>query len=135
MILAMPLRGRRSRSSLLARLGRPLLSLGLLTAGLVLAGAFVGIAVQGSVVDRERQSLIEQIAELERVNAEKRREVERRQADDYVIDTARDYGYVRPGEGLIAVEGAEPRQGAFVEAPVVNVDRIARWIAVFFGPR
>ena len=132
---AMPGRGRRSRGSLVARLGRPLLSLGLLTAGLVLSGAFVGIAVQGSVVDRSRDSLIEEIAELERLNDEKRREVERRMTEDYIVETARDYGYVRPGEGLIAVEGGEPRQGAFVDAEVFNANRIARWLAVFFGPR
>lgn len=131
----MPSRGRRSRGSGLARFARPLLSLGLLTAGLVLSGAFVGIAVQGSVVDRSRDSLIEEIAELERVNEEKRREVERRMTEDYIVETARDYGYVRPGEGLIAVEGGEPRQGAFVDVEGVNVDRIARWIMVFFGPR
>jgi hypothetical protein len=42
---------------------------------------------------------------------------------------------VRPGEGLIAVEGGEPRQGAFVDIEGVNVDRVGRWIAIFFGPR
>lgn len=131
----MPRRSRRPRGSLVARLGRPLLSLGLLTAGLILSGAFVGIAVQGSVVDRSRDSLIEEIAKLERLNEEKRREVERRKTEDYVVETARDYGYVRPGEGLIAVEGGEPRQGAFVDVKAFDADRIGRWIAVFFGPR
>jgi cell division protein FtsB len=112
-----------------------LLSLGLLTAGLILSGAFVGIAVQGSVVDRSRDSLIEEIAALERLNEEKRREVERRKTEDYIVETARDYGYVRPGEGLIAVEGGEPRQGAFVDVQAFDADRIGRWVAVFFGPR
>jgi cell division protein FtsB len=112
-----------------------LLSLGLLTAGLILSGAFVGIAVQGSVVDRSRDSLMEEIAQLERLNEEKRREVERRKTEDYIVETARDYGYVRPGEGLIAVEGGEPRQGALVDVRAFDADRIGRWIAVFFGPR
>lgn len=112
-----------------------MLSLGILTAGLILSGAFVGIAVQGSVVDRSRDSLIEQIAQLERLNEEKRREVERRRTEDYIVETARDYGYVRPGEGLIAVEGADPRQGALVDVQAFDADRIGRWIAVFFGPR
>jgi cell division protein FtsB len=101
----------------------------------VLSGAFVGVAVQGSVVDRSRDSLIEEIAKLERLNEEKRREVERRNTEDYVVETARDYGYVRPGEGLIAVEGGEPRQASVVDVGGVNVDRIGRWIAIFFGPR
>lgn len=101
----------------------------------MLSGAFVGIAVQGSVVDRSRDSLIEEIAELARLNQEKRREVERRQTEDYVVETARDYGYVRPGEGLIAVEGGDPLQGVFVDVEGLDVGRIGRWIAVFFGPR
>ena len=131
----MPPRSRRPRSSLVGRLARPLLSLALLAAGLVLAGAFVGIAVQGSAVDRERVSLAAQIAQLERERAAKEAEVERRTTEEYVVGTARDYGYVRPGEGLIAVEGEAPRQGTLVDVPGVNVDRIARWLAVFFGPR
>lgn len=100
-----------------------------------MSGAFVGIALQGSVVDRSRDSLIEEIAELERLNREKRREVERRQTEDYVVETARDYGYVRPGEGLIAVEGGAPLQGGFVDVEGFDAGRIGRWIAVFFGPR
>ena len=102
---------------------------------MVLGGAFVGIAVQGSAVDRERVSLAAQIAQLERERAAKEAEVERRKTEEYVVDTARDYGYVRPGEGLIAVEGGQPRQGVLVDIPAVDLDRIARWLAVFFGPR
>ena len=131
----MPPRSRRPRSSFLGRITRPILSLALLAAGLVLAGAFVGIAVQGSAVDRERVSLAAQIAQLERERAAKEAEVERRKTEEYVVDTARDYGYVRPGEGLIAVEGGQPRQGVLVDIPAVDLDRIARWLAVFFGPR
>lgn len=131
----MPLRGRRPRASFLVRLGRPLLSLALLTSGLILAGAFVGVAVQGNSLDRDAALLRLQIAQAERELAEKQAEVERRKTEEYVIDTARDYGYVRPGEGLIAVEGDGPREGALVSVPGVNVDRIARWLALFFGPR
>lgn len=135
MIAAVRMRGGRSRSSLVARWGRPLLSLGLLTAGLVLSGAFVGIAVQGSTVDRERQSIIAQIAEYERINAEKRAEIERRTTDDYVIETAREYGYVRPGEGLIAVEGGGPASASVIEVPAFDGARLMRWWSVFFGAR
>lgn len=135
MIATMPLRTRRSRSPFLARLGRPALSLALLTAGLVLAGAFVGVAVQGSGVDREKRSLIDEIAALERANAERRAEIERRNTEEYVIETARDYGYVRPGEGMIAVEGDEPGEASIAELPAFSVERVARWWNVFFGVR
>jgi cell division protein FtsB len=130
----MPLRGRRPRASFLTRLARPLLSLGLLTSGLILAGAFVGIAVQGNSLDRDTALLRLQIAQAERELAEKQAEVERRKTEDYVVETARDYGYVRPGEGLIAVESA-PREGAVIGVPGLSVDRVARWLALFFGPR
>lgn len=128
-------RGPRSRSSLAARSARPLLSLGLLAAGLVLSGAFVGIAIQGSEVDQQKRSILTEIAELERENEEKRLEIQRRQSEDYVIETARDYGYVRPGEGLIAVEGHEPRSATVVDLPGVSFARVMRWWSVFFGPQ
>jgi cell division protein FtsB len=95
----------------------------------------VGIAVQGSVVDREKRSLLEEIAALERANAEKREEIERRNTDDYVVETARDYGYVRPGEGLIAVEGDEPGEASVADLPGFDGRRILRWWNVFFGAR
>ena len=124
---------RRGRSPL-ARLGRPLLSLGLLAAGLVLSGAFVGIAVRQNAVQAEGRTYQQQIeAELAK-NTELRAEIARRQTDAYVIDKARDLGYVRPGEGLIAVERGPSGE------PVVRVNpsdggRLARWLALFFGKR
>lgn len=134
MMRAMPLRGRRARRSPLMRLGRPLLSLGILTAGLLLAGAFVGIAVQGGAVEREADAARRQISELEQERAEREAEIARRQTDAYVIDRAREYGYVRAGEGIIAVErgeGAAPT----LSVPSVNMDRLARWLALFFGEK
>ena len=59
MMLAMPRRGRSGRPSDLVR---PLLSLGLLGAGLLLAGAFVGIAAQGNALAREAETLRREIA-------------------------------------------------------------------------
>lgn len=135
MMRAMPLRGRRVRGSAVARLARPLLSLGILTAGLVIAGAFVGVAIQGSVVDREADAARSEIARLEAEVAAKREEAERRKGQDYVIDTARDYGYVRPGEGLIEVQRDGTREAAVMTTPNVSFDRVGRWIRLFFGVR
>lgn len=134
MIRAMPLRGRRARRSPFVRLGRPLLSLGILTAGLLLAGAFVGIAIQGSAVDREADAARRQIAAERARRAELEAEVARRQTDAYVIDKAQEYGYVRPGEGIIAVE-RDPNATPALSVPSVDMDRLARWLAVFFGRR
>lgn len=134
MMRAMPLRGRRARRSPLTRLGRPLLSLAVLTAGLLLAGAFVGIAVQGSAVEREADAARRQIAQLEEERKERAAEIARRQTDSYVIDKAREYGYVRPGEGIIAVE-RDGGEATVLSVPSVDMDRLARWLAVFFGRR
>lgn len=131
MIRAMPPRTRRARP---VPFLRPLASLAALTAGLVLSGAFVGIAVQQGAVDRERSVAQRQIdAELAR-NAELRAAIDQRKTDAYVADKARELGFVRPGEGLIAIDRGPSGE------PVVRVNasdggRLARWLAVFFGRR
>jgi cell division protein FtsB len=104
-----------------------------LSAGLLVAGAFVGVAVQGSAVDREADLARQQIAAEQARRAELEAEIARRQTESYVVDKARDYGYVRPGEAIIAVEG-EARAPS-LRVPSVDVDRLARWVAVFFGAR
>jgi len=124
---------RRGRPSV-TRLGRPLLSLALLSAGLVLSGAFVGIAIRQNAVQQEGRTAQQQIAaELVR-NADLKAEIARRQADTFVVDRARDLGYVRPGEGLIAVERGPSGE------PVVRINgsdggRLGRWLTLLFGRR
>lgn len=131
MMLAMP--RRRARSSL-ARSIRPLISVGVLAFGLVLSGAFVGIAVRQNAVQQEGRAAQQQIdAELAR-QAQLRAQIAERKTDTYVIDKARELGYVRPGEGLIAVERGPSGE------PVVRINasdggRLGRWLAVFFGTR
>lgn len=114
---------------------RPLASLAALSAGLLLAAAFVGISAQGNVVAREAERLREEIAAEQQRRADHEAELVRRSGDDYVIEQARDLGYVRPGEGLIAVE--RPSEPQVAGALDVSLDggRIARWIAFFFGQR
>lgn len=113
--------------------GRALLSIGLLAAGLVLSAAFVGIAVRQSGVDQEKRTYQAQIdAELAR-RAQLQSEIQQRNTDDYVVDKAHELGYVRPGEGLIAVEGASTLRIA--PAGGLDAGRLARWLAVFFGPK
>ncbi|MBI2323502.1 MAG: septum formation initiator family protein [Chloroflexi bacterium] len=124
---------RRARSSL-ARSIRPLISVGVLAFGLVLSGAFVGIAVRQNAVQQEGRAAQQQIdAELAR-QAQLRAQIAERKTDTYVIDKARELGYVRPGEGLIAVERGPSGE------PVVRINasdggRLGRWLAVFFGTR
>jgi cell division protein FtsB len=132
MMLAM--RTRRSGRSPLRRVGRPLVSVALLAAGLVLSGAFVGIAIRQNAIDHEARTYQQQIdAELSR-RAELEGQIAQRKTDQYVVDAAQDLGYVRPREGLIAVGNAPAAQtGAVITAP--DTGRIARWLALFFGGR
>ena len=118
----------------MGRYVRPALSLVVLGAGLVLSGAFVGVAVQQTAVAREARAAQQQIDAETARNAELKGEIAQRKTDTYVVDKARDLGYVRPGESLIAVQGAPSASsvGAVVSS---TGDRIARWIALFFAGR
>lgn len=132
MMRAMSRRGRSGRRS---HLVRPLLSLGLLGAGLLLAGAFVGIAVQGNEIAREAETLRREIAAEQQRMAASEAEISRRRGDEYVVEKAGELGYVRPGEGLIAVERDKKAAPAAASATAAVADRLARWLALFFGPR
>jgi cell division protein FtsB len=112
-----------------------LLSLVVLAAGLVLSGAFVGVAVQQTAVAREAHAAQQQIdAELAR-KTQLEAQVAQRKTDAYVIDKARELGYVRPGEGLMAVERTGDVTSS-VTATVSGVgDRLGRWLALFFGAK
>jgi cell division protein FtsB len=121
-------RVRRSAS----RYVRPALSASILAAGLLLSAAFVGVAVQQTAVAREARAAQQQIdAEVSR-RAELQGQIAQRKTDTYVVDKARELGYVRPGESLVSVQGSTPAAGPSGVVASTG-DRIARWIAVFFG--
>lgn len=124
---------RRGRSSV-ARSIRPLVSIGVLTAGLILSGAFVGLAVRQNAVQEEGRTAQQQIDAEAARQAQLQGQIAERKTDTYVIDKARELGYVRPGEGLIAVERGPSGE------PVVRINasdggRLGRWLALFFGKR
>jgi cell division protein FtsB len=131
MMRAMKRRGwRRS----LGRLVRPLLSVGLLAAGLLLTGSFVGIAMRQAAVQQDVRAAQEGIEREQARRAELQAEIAQRQTAAYVIDKARDLGYVRPGEGLIAVERGPSGE------PVVRINasdngRLGRWLSLFLGKK
>ncbi|HEV8654283.1 MAG TPA: septum formation initiator family protein, partial [Candidatus Limnocylindria bacterium] len=99
-----------------------------------LTGSFVGIAIRQTAVQqdvREAQADIDR--ELAR-RAQLQAEIAERQTPAYVTEKARDLGYVRPGEGLIAVERGPSG------APVLRINpsdngRLGRWLQLFIGKR
>ena len=116
-----------------ASLGRPSLALLLLVAGLLLASAFVAIEVQRSALARQAAVYRADIAAAQATHAELAADVAAKKTDDYVVNKARDYGYVLPGEALIGVQQEAPAPAAVINAP--SASHLQKWIALFFGAR
>lgn len=118
-----------------ARRWRPLIALALSLAGLVLAAAFVGITVQANALAREITGLHADIAaaQADRVALDAR--IADQHTDDYVVQKARDYGYIGANESLYAVQKNEQGTGQSSAAVKAGPSRIDRWIAFFFGSR
>lgn len=97
---------------------------------LLIAAAFVALAVQGNAVAREASATQQEIARLEQEIAAKRSQVEARQSDQFIVDRAVDLGFVRPGEALVAVqrEARQASESVVAEGP----GRLAKWLALFF---
>lgn len=107
--------------------------MGLLLAGLLLATAFVAIAIQRNAMARDTAVLQADIVSEQARRAQLDAELAEKSGDGYVVDKAREYGYVKPGETLIGVK-QEPRSAAAV-MPVVAPTRAEKWLALFFGAR
>lgn len=132
----MPRRRAGSRSRVrrsFARYVRPLASAGVLAAGLVLSGAFVGVAVQQTAVAREARTMQSGIDAEQARRAELQGDIAQRKTDTYVVDKARELGFVRPGESLVSVQSAPGGSGSVAATVASTADRLARWIALFFG--
>ena len=125
---AMSRRGGRRRS--LGRVVRPLLSIALLATGLLLTGSFVGIAMRQAAVQQDVRAAQEGIEREQARRAELQAEIAERQTPGYVIEKARDLGYVRPGEGLIAVERG-PSGEPMVRINASDNGRLGRWVQLF----
>lgn len=125
--------GRYSGRAAVATLGRPSLAMLLLSAGLLLASAFVAIEIQRNALGRQAAAYRADIAAAEATHAQLAADVATKKTDDYVMNKARDYGYVLPGEALIGVQQEATARVAAVSAPAPS--RVQKWIALFFGSR
>jgi cell division protein FtsB len=117
-----------------ARRWRSLIALALGLSGLVLAAAFVGITVQANALAREITGLHADIAAAQADRAALDARIADQHTDDYVVQKARDYGYIGANESLYAVQRNE-QGGGQSSAAVTGPSRIERWIAFFFGRR
>lgn len=130
---ARPHRGSRAGRAAVATFGRPSLAVLALIAGLLLASAFVAIEIQRNALGRQADAYRAAIAAAERTHSQLTADVASKRTDDYVVNKARDYGYVLPGEALIGVQQEAATAAAVVPAAVPS--HVQRWIALFFGAR
>ncbi|MHB8631303.1 MAG: hypothetical protein ACYC9W_05180 [Candidatus Limnocylindria bacterium] len=125
--------GRHPGREAAAILARPSLAMLLLAAGLLLASAFVAIEIQRNALGRQAAAYRAEIAVAEATHAQLVTDVATKQTNDYVMNRARDYGYVLPSETLIGVQQPAPVPVSAVIA--VTPSRLQKWIALFFGSR
>ncbi len=114
----------------LRRFARQTLAAVILAACLLVAAAFVSVAVQGNAVARDASAIQSQISVLESDLARKQAIVAERQTDQYLVDRARDLGFVKPGEALVAVQRDGPR--AVEDAVAAAPGRLSKWWGLFF---
>ena len=123
---------RRARAAT-GRAARPTIAVALLLAGLLLATAFVALAVQRNAMARETAALRADIIAQQSRQAGLEAALAEKAGDSYVVDKARAYGYVKPGEALIGVRSEPTAAPVVAAAPAPS--RADRWIALFFGTR
>ena len=126
-------RNTRSGRAAVKTLGRPSLAMMLLFTGLLLASAFVAIEIQRSALTRDAAAYRADLAAAAAYNQQLTADVATKQTNDYVVNKARDYGYVLPGETLIGVQHDVTPATIIANAP--SATRAQKWLALFFGPR
>ena len=127
-------RGRtRSSRAAVRALGRPSLAMVLLFAGLMLASAFVAIEIQRNALERDAAAYRADLGAAAAYNQQLSADVATKQTNDYVVNKARDYGYVLPGETLIGVQRDVTPAAVIANGP--SVSRAQKWLALFFGSR
>jgi len=113
---------------------RPLAATAVLSGGLVLASLFAGVTIQENALAREITTLNGQIASEQTRNASLQASAAEKKSSDYVIDKAKELGFVWPWEALIAVQ-RDANLRAHATPSAERPSRIARWIALFVGAR
>lgn len=106
----------------------------MLAIGLVLTFAFAGVTIQANALARSIDGLHAQIAAERSRNDQLQASAAEKKSTDYIVERAKDFGFVWPWEALIAVQ-----RDAAARADAVPADRraprLTRWVALFVGTR
>jgi hypothetical protein len=105
----------------------------LLIAGLLLASAFVAIEIQRNALARQAAGYQADMVAADATHGRLAADVAAKKTDDYVMNKARDFGYVLPGEALIGVQQQAVTPAVVASAPAPT--RVQKWLALFFGSR
>ena len=112
---------------------RPLVATAVLLGGLVLGSAFASVTIQENALARTIDQLNTQIAYENAYRAQLQASAAEKKTTDYVIEKAKQLGWVWPWEALIAVQrDASTRNQTTPQAE--RPSRVMRWIALFIGP-
>jgi len=107
---------------------------GVLGLGLVCAAAFTGVTAQEHALARSIGALQGDIAAEQARNGQLQASAAEKMTPDYIAEKAKELGFVKPGEALIAVE-RDAKAPVAANAGSGQPSRLAKWIAVFFGDR
>ena len=106
----------------------------MLVGGLVLASAFATVTIQENALARTINDLNAQIGYEQAYRAQLQASAAEKKTSDYVIEKAKNLGWVWPWEALIAVQrDANAREQATAQSQ--RPSRITRWITLFVGTR
>jgi cell division protein FtsB len=125
----------RRRPRRMVRVARQLAALAVLCAGLLLAGAFVGVTAQGNALARANAATRADIAAETARHAQLEATIAVQKTADYVTTQAREYGIVGPNEALVQVQRDGQASGTSVAVPAQGPTRTQRWVTFFFGSR
>ena len=113
---------------------RPFAAAAVLLAGLVLASAFVTVTIQENSLARTIRDLNTQIAAEQARSTQLQASAAEKKTPDYIVEKAKQLGWVWPWEALIAVQrDADARAQATPQSE--RPSRMSRWIALFVGTR
>jgi len=113
---------------------RVLAASGVFAVGLALSWSFATVTIQENALARDIEATSASIASEQARNAQLLASLAEKRGTDYVIEKAKQLGWVWPWEALIAVErDASARTQATSQSE--RPSRLMRWIAVFIGPR
>jgi hypothetical protein len=111
---------------------RPLAAAAVLAFGLVLSWSFASVTIRENALARNIDALKSDIGAEQARNTQLQASAAEKQSTDYIVEKAKQLGWVWPWEALIAVQ-RDNASRANATTQSERPSRIARWITLFVG--